>query len=109
MSKSNKNFNPKIIDKNNEKEFLLGVHSTIGSQLRLENMDLLDRKWKKVKSRMLESSYGLYNYFHRFFNVFCKFSVFQVFVKILIFFSVPPPSRNLCRCRRGRRRGDFMH
>tara|TARA_B100001250_G_scaffold414386_1_gene452429 strand:+ start:5169 stop:6707 length:1539 start_codon:yes stop_codon:yes gene_type:complete len=65
---SSKNFDSKIIDKTNEKEFLLGVHSTIGSQLRLENMDLLNRKWKKVKSRMLESSYGLYNYFHRFFS-----------------------------------------
>ena len=65
---SKKNFKPEIIDESNEKEFLLGVHSTIGSQLRLENMELLDRKWKKVKSRMLESSYGLFNYFDKFFN-----------------------------------------
>ena len=35
-----------------------------------------------------------------FFDVFCNFFLFQVFAKILIFFSVPPPSQNLCRCRR---------
>ena len=40
-----------------------------------------------------------------FFYVFCNFLVFQVFVNILIcFFSVLPPSRNLCRRRRGSRR-----
>lgn len=58
----------KIFNKNIEKEFLLGVHSTIGSQLRLENMDLLNKKWKKVEKGMLQSSYGLFSYFHNFFS-----------------------------------------
>jgi hypothetical protein len=49
-----------------KKEILLGVHSTIGSQLRLENMDILDKKWRKVKEKMLESSYGLFSYFDSF-------------------------------------------
>ena len=31
-------------------------------------------------------------FFIDFFDAFCNFFVFQVFVKILIFFSVPPPS-----------------
>ena len=39
-----------------------------------------------------------------FFDVFYNFFVFQVFVKILIFFSVPSPSQNLCRRGRGSRR-----
>ena len=29
-------------------EILFGVHSTIGSQLRLDDMDLLDSRWKKI-------------------------------------------------------------
>jgi|TARA_Y100000992_G_scaffold256754_1_gene190351 hypothetical protein len=60
------NYNNFSDDQNNE--FLLGVHSTIGSQLRLENMDLLNNRWKKVKERMLESSYALYSYFDSFFT-----------------------------------------
>ena len=34
-------------------EFLLGVHSTIATQLRLDNMDMLDSRWKKVKERCM--------------------------------------------------------
>jgi len=53
----------------NKKEILLGVHSTIGSQLRLDNMNLLDKKWKKVKEEMLISSYALFTYFDTFFSI----------------------------------------
>ena len=34
-----------------KKEILFGVHSTIGSQLRLDNMELLDRRWKKIERK----------------------------------------------------------
>ena len=56
------------IDKNIDDELLLGVHSTIGSQLRLDNMDILDKRWKKIKEKMYISSIGLYSYFDKFFN-----------------------------------------
>ena len=45
-------------------EILLGVHSTIGSQLRLDDMKLLNKRWSKIKDKMIESSYGLYSYFN---------------------------------------------
>ncbi|MDC6466075.1 hypothetical protein PQZ36_00765 [Flavobacteriaceae bacterium] len=60
------NLNNKNFDDNINKELLLGVHSTIGSQLRLDDMTLLDKKWRKVKNQMLKSSYGLFNYFDNF-------------------------------------------
>lgn len=41
----------KNFDDNINKELLLGVHSTIGSQLRLDDMTLLDKKWRKVKTK----------------------------------------------------------
>lgn len=47
-------------------EILLGVHSTIGSQLRLDDMSLLDKRWSKIKDKMIESSFGLYSYFNNF-------------------------------------------
>ena len=50
-------------------EFLLGVHSTIATQLRLDNMDMLDNRWKKIKQRMLDSSYALFSYFDAFFSI----------------------------------------
>ena len=49
-----------------KKELLFGVHSTISSQLRLDDMELLDKRWKKIKKRMYESSVGLYYYFDKF-------------------------------------------
>tara|TARA_B100000886_G_scaffold155812_2_gene106099 strand:+ start:4336 stop:5832 length:1497 start_codon:yes stop_codon:yes gene_type:complete len=49
-----------------KKEILFGVHSTIGSQLRLDDMGLLDRRWKKIEKKMLESSKSLYSYFNLF-------------------------------------------
>ena len=45
---------------------MLGVHSTIGSQLRLDDMKLLDDRWKLIKEKMYESSKGLFNYFDTF-------------------------------------------
>ena len=54
------------IDKHVDEELLLGVHSTISSQLRLDNMDLLDKRWKKIKQKMYESSKGLFYYFDKF-------------------------------------------
>lgn len=55
----------KTSDINNEinDELLLGVHSTIGSQLRLDNMELLDLRWKKIKDKMYKSSIALFTYF----------------------------------------------
>jgi len=49
-----------------KKELLFGVHSTISTQLRLDNMELLDKRWKKIKNKMYESSVGLYYYFDKF-------------------------------------------
>ncbi len=56
----------KISDKALNDELLLGVHSTIGSQLRLDDMDLLDRRWIAIKNKMVKSSEGLFNYFNNF-------------------------------------------
>jgi len=64
-----KKFDYNNFDEDNKKEFLMGVHSTIGSQLRLDNMDLLDNKWKRIKKRMLDSSYALFSYFDTFFSM----------------------------------------
>ena len=66
---SNRKIDYSNFDEENKKEFLMGVHSTIGSQLRLDNMDLLDKKWKRVEKRMLESSYALFSYFDSFFSI----------------------------------------
>jgi len=63
-----KNSNKDHINKNLNDELLLGVHSTIGSQLRLDDMSLLNKRWKKIKDRMYMSSIGLFNYFNKFFN-----------------------------------------
>ena len=60
------NINHDEFDVNVQKELLLGVHSTIGSQLRLDDMSLLDGRWRKVKDRMLDSSYALFTYFNHF-------------------------------------------
>lgn len=62
----NKQIDYTKFDDDQKKEFLLGVHSTIATQLRLENMDVLNKKWRKVKGRMLESSYALFSYFDTF-------------------------------------------
>ena len=43
---------------------LFGVHSTISSQLRLDNMDLLDKNWTKIKNKMLISSINLFHFFN---------------------------------------------
>jgi hypothetical protein len=61
------NSNSKIHIDNKEinNELILGVHSTIGSQLRLDDMNLLDERWEKIKNRMYESSKGLFNYFDK--------------------------------------------
>lgn len=48
------------------KEIILGVNSTIGSQLRLDDMKLLNKEWKIIKERMIKSSVGLFNYFDNF-------------------------------------------
>ena len=44
-------------------DIMLGVNSTIASQFRISKMDMLEKKWRVYKNRMLESSLGLYNYF----------------------------------------------
>ena len=62
----NDDINHEIYDHNVKKELLLGVHSTIGSQLRLDDMSLLDNRWKRVKEKMLQSSYALFTYFDHF-------------------------------------------
>ena len=45
-------------------DILFGVHSTISSQLRLDNMDLLDKNWTKIKNKMLVSSINLFHFFN---------------------------------------------
>ena len=44
-------------------EIELGVNSTIASQFRISKMEQLDSKWEFYRRKMLESSFGLYNYF----------------------------------------------
>ena len=68
ISRKNIINNSKVSNINNEidKELLFGVHSTISSILRLDNMELLDKRWKKIKKKMHESSIGLYYYFDKF-------------------------------------------
>ena len=69
ISISKKNLNEienEIVSSEVKREILFGVHSTIGSQLRLDDMDLLDRRWKKIEKKMLESSKSLYSYFNFF-------------------------------------------
>ena len=53
------------IDEDIKKELFLGVHSTISSQLRLDDMELLNVKWKKIKNKMYNSAVGLYFYFNK--------------------------------------------
>ena len=57
-------FESKGISDEIKKEILFGVHSTIGSQLRLDNMDLLSPMWKKIEKKMLNSSIALYSFFN---------------------------------------------
>ena len=54
------------ISNHTKKEILFGVHSTIGSQLRLDDMSLLNKRWKKIEEKMFESSKSLYSYFNTF-------------------------------------------
>ena len=54
------------ISNRTKKEILFGVHSTIGSQLRLDDMSLLNKRWKKIEGKMFESSKSLYSYFNSF-------------------------------------------
>jgi hypothetical protein len=61
-----KNSQKPIENKEIKDELMLGVHSTIGSQLRLDDMKLLDDRWKLIKEKMYESSKGLFNYFDTF-------------------------------------------
>ncbi len=60
-------------------ELLLGVHSTIGSQLRLDNMEILTKRWIKIKNKMYTSSLGLYSYFEKFLkhNLVDNFIIFN--------------------------------
>ena len=60
-------------------EILLGVHSTIATQLRLEDMNLLDTRWLRVKKNMLDSSFSLFVYFNNFFknNLVDNFIIFN--------------------------------
>ena len=41
------------ISNRTKKEILFGVHSTIGSQLRLDDMSLLNKRWKKLREKCL--------------------------------------------------------
>ena len=68
-----------VLEKNVNQEILLGVHSTIATQLRLEDMNLLNKKWIKIKEKMLESSYSLFAYFDDFLlnNSVDKFVIFN--------------------------------
>ena len=80
ISRKNIINNSKVSNINNEidKELLFGVHSTISTQLRLDNMELLDKRWKKIKKKMHESSIGLYYYFDKFLKN-TKVNIFIIF------------------------------
>ncbi len=71
LIKVNRNDLLNIKIKNNDlvsDEILLGVNSTIGSQLRLDDLTILNPTWTKIKSNMLDSAFGLYNYFDDYFK-----------------------------------------
>ena len=55
-----------IISDEVKKEILFGVHSTIGSQLRLDDMTLLSPIWKKIEKKMMKSSLALYTFFNNY-------------------------------------------
>lgn len=56
-------FSSNDLDNKLKKELMLGVHSTIGSQLRLDNMEILDKNWIDIKNKMYSSSISLFNFF----------------------------------------------
>ncbi len=58
-----------IISDEVKKEILFGVHSTIGSQLRLDDMTLLSPMWKKIEKKMMKSSLALYTFFNTYLQI----------------------------------------
>jgi hypothetical protein len=46
-------------------EILFGVHSTISTHLRLDNMDMLNKTWKRIKNKMISSSINLFHFFNQ--------------------------------------------
>jgi len=51
------------LNNNERKEIQLGVDSTIASQLRLDDLSVLNKKWKNRRDRLLQSSIGQLNFF----------------------------------------------
>ena len=67
ITKKDLKFNERtIIDKAQNEELILGVHSSISSQLRIDNMNFLDKTWKNIKTEMYNSAKGLYLYFDKY-------------------------------------------
>lgn len=80
ITKKDLKFNERIIiDKAQDEELILGVHSSISSQLRIDNMNLLDKTWKNIKTEMYNSAKGLYLYFDKYlsFNNVENFIIFN--------------------------------
>ena len=57
-----------VVNDEIKEELQLGVDSTIASQLRLDDMSVLNRKWKNRREKLFRSALGQYGYFINFFN-----------------------------------------
>lgn len=57
-----------VVNEEIKEELKLGVDSTIASQLRLDDMSVLNRKWKNRREKLFRSALGQYGYFINFFN-----------------------------------------
>ena len=67
------------VDQETQRELQLGVDSTIASQLRLDDMSVLNKRWKKRRSKLYKSALGQYGYFTNFFkeNQVSNFIIFN--------------------------------
>ena len=67
------------VSKKTQDELQLGVDSTIASHLRLDDMSVLNKRWKKRRSNLYKSALGQYGYFSDFFkeNQVSNFIIFN--------------------------------
>ena len=50
-------------------QIMLGVNSTIGSQLRLDDMSILNNKWKKRQNNLFKSSLAQFHFFQNYLSI----------------------------------------
>ena len=54
------------LEEDERTQIMLGVNSTIGSQLRLDDMSILNERWKKRQKNLYKSSKGQFFYFQKY-------------------------------------------